>query len=231
MKYEGNETVKKIIDSGFTCEGLSCEKYCNVCPFNTLCKASDKPEKTRKKIIEFIVDEIVHNGFDIDGRWIESKAMEILCYYTVEPELWKSISAFYDQKYDKTWSERLQKLNVKNTEQPRDNRKKICSSCGKECLGMFVARNPDVLWTDAVCVSECCRAEIKYISNAEKPAQQNKFYVFNQQGQTPTRIHDSYESALEEAKRLSKKYYNSSVVVCQIKAIIKQEITTIVEEV
>jgi len=176
MKYKGNKIVKKIIESGFTCNGIYGSE-CNSCPFKNKCY--ETPEEALKKVIKFIVDEIFHNSFDIHEGWVESEAMAILCYYTSAPELCKNIDELYEEKYGKKFD--FYK-NAKSSDRP---------------------------WT---------------------PSKPKQFYVFNQQGGIPTRIHESYELALEEAKRISKKYYNKSIVVCLIKAKIKQEINTIVEE-
>lgn len=223
-KYEGNEIIRKIIDSNFTCKGINRTSECPDCPF--IKKCPDTSRETRQKVLEFILYEILEHGFDFRGNWNEAQATKILIYYTSDTKLWKMIGELYDQKYDKKWTERLNKLNVK--EDLNGYQKGICSKCGKECFATFAPRNPEAFESDGIAVSVCCKAKINY----EQPTKKDSpgYYVFNRQGQSPRYVHDTYKSALEEAIRLSKKHHNNSFVVCQIKAEIKQEIKTFVEE-
>jgi hypothetical protein len=261
-KYEGNKIIKKIIDSDFTCEGINRTSECPDCPF--IKKCPDTSRETRQKVLEFILYEILEQGFDFCGNWNEAQATKTLIYYTSDTELWKSLSELYEEKYAQKLDEQIEKaegkkqsvfewanknkydaLDLKGYTQQigrilnenkiktfsLDCKKMICSNCGKECHAVSAPRNPDVSFFcgfDAVSVSNCCKAKINY----EQPVKKDSpgYYVFNRQGVAPQRIHDTYESALGEAIRLSKKHHNNSFVVCQIKAEIKQEIKTLVEE-
>lgn len=260
MKYKGNEIVRKIIDSDFTCKGIKGVE-CLYCPIKRICAQCPGREIIRRQVLEFIIEEILNHGFDIKGDWTEPGAMSILTYYTVDPRLWKDLGELYEEKYAKKLDEQIEKAEGKKQsvfEWANKNKydaldlkgytqqigrilnknkiqtfslnceKGICSKCGKECFATFVPRNPEAFESDGISVSACCKAKINY----EQPVKKDSpgYYVFNRQGQAPRYIHDTCESALEEAIRLSKKHHNNSFVVCKIKAEIKQEIKTLVLE-